>query len=66
MRRQRSEEDRRVVHLHLTTKGQKVARTIMPVVLDELRAHLGDFSKDELATLIRLLSRMLKNGAGDA
>ncbi len=66
VRRQRSVEDRRVVHLHLTVKGQKVARTIMPVVMEELEAHLSDFRKDELTTLIGLLSRMLKNGAGDA
>jgi DNA-binding MarR family transcriptional regulator len=66
LRRRRSESDRRVVHLHLTVKGQKVAREILPVVLEELQVHLSDFRKDELLTLVQLLSRMLKNGARDA
>ena len=66
LRRKRSESDRRVVHLHLTDKGQKVVREILPVVFEELEVHLKDFRKDELLTLIQLLSRMVKNGARDA
>jgi DNA-binding MarR family transcriptional regulator len=66
LRRRRSETDRRVVHLHLTVKGQKVAREIVPVVVEELEIHLSGFKKEELATLVALLSRMLKNGARDA
>jgi DNA-binding MarR family transcriptional regulator len=66
LRRRRSEDDRRVVHLHLTPKGQKAVREILPVVFEELHVHLSDFRKDELVTLVQLLSRMLKNGARDA
>jgi DNA-binding MarR family transcriptional regulator len=66
LRRRRSEADRRVVHLELSVKGQKVARAILPVVLEELQIHLRDFRRDEQLMLIELLSRMLKNGARDA
>jgi len=66
LRRRRSEADRRVVHLELTVKGQKVARAILPVVFEELQIHLRDFRKDEQLMLIELLARMLKNGARDA
>ena len=66
LRRQRSDTDRRVVHLELTEKGRRVARRIRPIVLEELHAHLRDFRPEEIATLIALLERMLKNGTRDA
>ncbi len=66
LRRERSETDRRVVHLHLTTKGKKVANRIWPIVVEGMHVHLDGFKKEELAQLNDFLGRMLANGARDA
>ena len=66
LRRERSADDRRVVHLHLTPKGRKVANKIWPIVVDGMHVHLEGFKKDELAQFNVFLSRMLANGARDA
>jgi len=63
VKRQRSEEDRRVVHLHLTEKGRDVTQKIIPIVLDELQIHLRDFTPEEIASLTNFLTRMLANGS---
>lgn len=63
LRRQRSSIDRRVVRLELTPKGKKVARAILPLALDALDRHLEGFEPAEVATLTRLLGRMLANGS---
>jgi DNA-binding MarR family transcriptional regulator len=66
LRRQRSEQDRRVVNLQLTEKGQTVGKDLLPLVRKELQRHLSDFTDEEISTLIGFLNRMLKNGAQDA
>jgi DNA-binding MarR family transcriptional regulator len=66
LRRERSELDRRVVNLHLTAKGKKVANKIWPIVVEGMHVHLAGFKKDELDQLSDLLGRMLANGARDA
>ena len=66
VRRERSAADRRVVHLHLTPKGRKVANRIWPIVVDGMHVHLDGFKKDELVLFNDFLSRMLSNGARDA
>jgi DNA-binding MarR family transcriptional regulator len=66
VRRERSDADRRVVNLHLTPKGRKVANKIWPIVVDGMHVHLEGFKKDELAQFNDFLSRMLTNGARDA
>jgi DNA-binding MarR family transcriptional regulator len=66
LRRVRSETDRRVVHLHLTAKGRKVANKIWPIVVEGMHVHLDGFKKEELEQLNDLLGRMLSNGARDA
>jgi len=66
LRRERSELDRRVVNLHLTAKGRKVANKIWPIVVEGMHAHLDGFKKEELTQLNGLLGRMLANGARDA
>ena len=66
LKRRRSEQDRRVVHLQLTTKGQAVAEQVLPVAMDELQTHLRAFTPREISTLTRLLERMLANGARGA
>jgi DNA-binding MarR family transcriptional regulator len=63
VKRQRSEADRRVVHLALTDKGREAAAAIPPVVREELGRHLKDFSEQETLLLISMLQRMLDNGA---
>ena len=63
VRRQRSETDRRVVHLALTDKGRETAAAIPPVAREELGRHLKDFSEQETQLLISMLQRMLDNGA---
>ncbi len=63
VRRQRSEADRRVVHLALTDKGREAAAAMPPVLREELARHLHDFSDQETSLLIRMLQRMLDNGA---
>jgi DNA-binding MarR family transcriptional regulator len=62
VKRRRSDEDRRVVHLELTAKGSEVAQKLMPIVIDEMKHHLRDFSPEEIATLTKFLARMLRNG----
>ena len=66
LRRERSELDRRVVNLHLTPKGKKVANKIWPIVVEGMHVHLDGFKKEELNQLSDLLGRMLANGARDA
>ena len=66
LRRERSENDRRVVHLHLTAKGRKAASKIWPIVVEGMHVHLNGFKKDELALFNNFLGRMLANGARDA
>ena len=66
VRRERSESDRRVVNLHLTAKGRKVANKIWPIVVDGMHVHLDGFKKEELVQFNDFLSRMQANGARDA
>ena len=66
LRRERSAEDRRVVHLHLTAKGRKVAARIWPIVVDGMSVHLDGFRKEELGRFNEFLGRMLANGVRDA
>jgi DNA-binding MarR family transcriptional regulator len=66
LERRRSDADRRVVHLSLTEKGRQVCKAIDPLVNAELNAHLRGFSDKEVATLLDLLGRMLRNGRHEA
>jgi len=62
VRRERSTEDRRVVHLVLTEEGRKVARKVPPVMAEVLNKHLQGFSEADWQHLIGLLARMVANG----
>jgi DNA-binding MarR family transcriptional regulator len=66
LRRERSANDRRVVHLHLTAKGKKIANKIWPIVVEGMHVHLDGFKKEELVQFSGFLARMLANGARDA
>lgn len=61
-RRERSKEDRRVVHLSLTEEG-KAAMAPVPGVLCEIsNGLLSGFTHDEWQTLMDLLRRVVANG----
>lgn len=62
VRRVRSSEDRRVVHLELTDDGRAAAGEIPQVLCGVLNAHLQGFEADEVMRLKALLRRMLDNG----
>jgi len=62
VRRERSTQDRRVVHLWLSDEGRAVAQHVPGVMADMLNAHLDGFSHDEWQLLLQLLNRMLANG----
>src|SRR5579884_4015602 len=62
--RARSETDRRVVALTLTTKGLSMVETILPRVVDFWNGLLVDFSHLEVKSLIKLLTRLV-NAAGE-
>lgn len=62
VRRERSQQDRRVVTLVLTDTGRVAAALVPPVMLRVLNAHLAGFSVDERQLLVALLTRMLANG----
>ena len=62
VRRERSTEDRRVVHLALTDAGRAVATKVPGVLAEVLNAHLSDFSHGEWQQMLQFLHRMLANG----
>ena len=62
LRRERSTQDRRVVHLWLSDEGRAVAEHVPGVMAEVLNSHLQGFSHDEWQLLLRLLQRMLANG----
>jgi DNA-binding MarR family transcriptional regulator len=63
--RHRCPDDRRVVRITLTEAGNEVVERILPAVAGTLNAHLKDFSKAEVDTLLGLLRRMLANGGSE-
>jgi DNA-binding MarR family transcriptional regulator len=60
--RRRSQSDRRVVHLELTSEGRVVAEKVKGVLAGVLNDHLRGFSQQEWETLVQLLTKMLQNG----
>lgn len=61
IRRERSTEDRRVIHVRLTDEGRQVARRVPPVIAEVLNNHLRGFSEAEWQQLLHLLGRMVAN-----
>ena len=62
VRRERSTEDRRVVHLVLTDEGRKVAQEVPAVLSSVMNGHLRGFSDPEWQQLLEFLNRMMTNG----
>ena len=63
IRRDRSEDDRRVVHLSLTEAGQALRPRLTPIAIEVLNDHLEGFSAEDVACLTGYLQRLLANGA---
>jgi DNA-binding MarR family transcriptional regulator len=59
LQRSRSLEDRRVVDLTLTKKGQEIAARIPDLAPGVLNAHLKHFTKAEFDEFYRLLQKFL-------
>ncbi|HVL57117.1 MAG TPA: MarR family transcriptional regulator [Burkholderiaceae bacterium] len=62
IRRERSQQDRRVIRLALTPEGQRVVREVPAVLAEVNNEHLAGFSAAELDVLKRLLRRVIDNG----
>jgi DNA-binding MarR family transcriptional regulator len=60
LERSRSVEDRRVVNLALTSKGEEVAARIPEIAPEVLNARLKNFSKAEFEELRRLLNKFIE------
>ena len=59
-------EDRRSVLVEITEAGQKVADGFLPGIRTVEKAVLSELSRAELATLLRLLGKVLKGAAAAA
>ena len=59
VQRERSRTDRRSVLLQLTEAGRATVEGMIPEVVHQLNSALGDFSAQELAELMRLLSKLI-------
>ena len=57
LQRQRSDEDRRVIHLILTDKGHAVAAQIPDIAPEVLNHRLRNFSETEFKEFLRLLQK---------
>lgn len=59
IQKKRSQKDRRTVELKLTPAGQKAIQLVLPRIVGFLNNLLDDdFTKDEIDTLVNLLSRL--------
>jgi DNA-binding MarR family transcriptional regulator len=59
VRRARRESDRRVVWLSLTDAGRHAVESMLPIVVNRLNHALQDFTAAEVATLAKLLRRLM-------
>ncbi|MES2088828.1 MAG: MarR family transcriptional regulator [Pseudomonadota bacterium] len=60
-RRERSTQDRRVVHLTLTDAGQAASGHVPKVLCDTLNAYLEGFTHEEWQSLLGFLRRIAHN-----
>ncbi|RZK99230.1 MAG: MarR family transcriptional regulator [Rubrivivax sp.] len=61
VKRERSTQDRRVVHLALTDEGLAASAHVPQVLCETLNAFLAGFSHDEWQSLLDFLRRMTQN-----
>ncbi len=60
VRRRRSEQDRRVVHIELTDKGRRLAQTIPVEPVEIFRQVVRELSGKDAADLRRILTRLAR------
>lgn len=60
VRRERSTSDRRVVHIRLSDKGQKLARQIQVEPMEIFRGALLSLSQGDLRDLLRIMNKLQK------
>jgi MarR family transcriptional regulator, organic hydroperoxide resistance regulator len=60
VRRERSTVDRRVVHIRLSDKGQKLARQIQVEPMEIFRDALASLTQADLRDLLRIMNRLQK------
>ena len=65
VRRERSTEDRRVIHIHITNAGRRKIEAVLPGHVEALVEAFSVLSPDEQETLGRLCKKLGK-GAGSA
>jgi MarR family transcriptional regulator, organic hydroperoxide resistance regulator len=58
VRRERSTVDRRVVHIRLSDKGQKLARQIQVEPMEIFRAALASLTPTDLRDLLRIMNKL--------
>jgi DNA-binding MarR family transcriptional regulator len=63
LRRQRSDQDRRVIKIELTEEGQAMVREIPANIARTINHYLRGFSEQEVHLLTHFLRRMLANGS---
>lgn len=63
--RERSTEDRRVVHVRITNSGKKLLAKLDQPVRDNVQASVGHMTKKELNELIRLLAKARQSVSDD-
>jgi len=56
--RERSKEDRRVVHIRLTAKGEEIAQAIPVEPIEIFRSALISLSRDDMRDLLRILTKL--------
>lgn len=59
LERKRSSDDRRVVRLSITPAGKTVAKMLLPRIVDFWNTTLKDFSREDFAQLVSLMTRLL-------
>jgi DNA-binding MarR family transcriptional regulator len=65
VRRERSKDDRRKVHIHLTKKGRDLEKLLMPLAIEVVETSVAGFSPEEVQQLLRSLRAIRDNiGAG--
>ena len=61
VRRVRSQDDRRKMHIHLTRKGRDLESILMPLAVEVVETSVAGFSPDEVKLLLRLLGAIRDN-----
>lgn len=56
--RERSKEDRRVVHIRLTSKGEEIAQAIPVEPIEIFRSALISLSREDMRDLLRILTKL--------